>query len=104
MKASSRIGSDPSRRSRLSLSPVAATALGHTRTRAAGIMLPAMGLAPFLFWGIANAEAHLQTAYMLVSSPMVVTGLLFLLSDRAARRATPPGTEEPGERPLGQAA
>lgn len=83
---------------------VAATALGHTRTRAAGIMLPAMGLAPFLFWGIANTEAHLQTAYMLVSSPMVVTGLLFLLSDRAARRATPPGTEEPGERPLGQAA
>lgn len=83
---------------------VAATALGHPRARAAGIMLLALGSAPFLFWGIANVEARLQTTYLLVSSPMVVAGLLYLLSDRVARRATPPGMEEPGERPLGQAA
>jgi hypothetical protein len=83
---------------------VAATALGRTRTRAAGIMLLALGSAPFLFWGIANVEARLQTAYLLVSSPMVVTGLLYLLSDRVARRATPPRTEESGGRPLSQAA
>jgi hypothetical protein len=83
---------------------VAATALGHTKARAAGIMLLALGSAPFLFWGIASVEARLQTAYLLVSSPMVVAGLLYLLSDRVARRATPPRTEEPGERALGQAA
>jgi len=77
---------------------VATTALGHERTRTAGIMLLAIGAAPFLFWGLVDAGDGLSlgTVYMVVGSPMVVAGTLYVLSDVVARRARPPGTEEPG--------
>lgn len=86
---------------------VAVTALGHTRTRAAGVMLLAIGAAPFLAWafvGPGGGPVSLGTVYLIVSSPMFVTGSLYVLSDIVGKRATPPGTAEPGPGSLGKAA
>jgi hypothetical protein len=40
-------------------------------------------------WGNEKVEARPQTPYLLVSSPIVVAELRYLLSERVARRAAP---------------
>lgn len=64
---------------------VGATALGHQRPWAGGLMLLTLGLTPIVF--------GVQTVYMM---PAVVYGTLYLLSDRLAKRAPTPTVEEPG--------
>lgn len=64
---------------------VGATALGHRRPLAGGLMLLAIGLTPIV--------AGVQTVYMV---PAVIYGTLYVLADRLAARGPTPDVEDSG--------
>jgi hypothetical protein len=73
--------------------------LGLKRTAAAGIMLVVVGVVPVTVSSLAG-NAGLPSL-LLVSSPPVIAGILFLLSAAMTARSAPPETGETGpeERP-----
>ena len=78
---------------------VAATALAHTDVRAAGVILVAIGSAPFLFWGFSHETDALSVVTMIAGSPIVVAGILFLFSARfsdGTRTKAPDADPVPG--------
>jgi hypothetical protein len=71
---------------------VATTALAHRRVFAAGVILVVLGLTPVITWFLMTSDrAGLGDVYVLVGSPLMLAGVLFLLSDLVGRRTAPPG-------------
>ena len=82
---------------------IAAAALGHRRTGAAGIMLVVLGAAPMLLWNILG-PGDIRDVFLVAGSPIVVAGILYLVSDAIERRLPWPRAGGPERPRLGEAA
>ena len=78
---------------------VAIAVLGLKRTRIAGWMLLVLGIVPILVSSIGGSLGF--ASLVVVSSPSVIAGMLYVLSAAMVDHSAPPGDVEPGphERP-----